>query len=97
MHLPHGCRMVWSYFGGGHGKGDHDGASVVLKQEIRKEQMNMDSVQFQKATNVVAFFERKKNEHHVIYPKCKEGCGLILSSSKASRCGLYNKFGLQED
>jgi predicted membrane protein len=35
--LPHGCHMVWSYFGLGHGKGFHDGVGVVLKQEICKE------------------------------------------------------------
>jgi len=29
--LPHGCRMVWSYFGSGHGKGVHDGAGAILK------------------------------------------------------------------
>jgi hypothetical protein len=63
--------MVWSYFGSGHGKGDHDGVDVILKQQIQKEQMNMDSVQLQNVTNVVAFFERKQNEHHVIYPNVR--------------------------
>jgi len=29
--------MVWSLFGFGHGKGVHDGASALLKQEILKE------------------------------------------------------------
>jgi len=29
--LLHGCRMIWSYFGFGHGKGMHDGVCVVLK------------------------------------------------------------------
>jgi hypothetical protein len=38
--------MVWSYFGSGHGKGVHDGARVVFKQNIIKKQMNMDSTQF---------------------------------------------------
>jgi hypothetical protein len=38
---------------------------------MRKEQMNMDSVQLQNVTNVVAFFERKQNEHHVIYPNVR--------------------------
>jgi hypothetical protein len=32
--LPHGYQMVWSFFGFSHGKGVHDGASAVLKQEI---------------------------------------------------------------
>ncbi len=34
MHLPHGCKMVWSYFNSGPGKGVHDELGVVLKQEI---------------------------------------------------------------
>ncbi len=43
IHLSHGCQMVWSYFGSGHGKGVHDMAGVVLKQEIQKEQLTMNS------------------------------------------------------
>jgi hypothetical protein len=35
--------MVWSYFGNGCGKGIHDGVRVILKYEIQKEQMNMNS------------------------------------------------------
>jgi plasmid stability protein len=35
--------MVWFYFGSGHGKGVHDGVRTILKQEIQKEQMNMNS------------------------------------------------------
>jgi hypothetical protein len=35
--------MVWSYFGSGHGKGVHDRAGVVLKQEIQKENLIMNS------------------------------------------------------
>jgi len=29
--LPHGCPMVWSYFGSSHGNGVHDGVGVILK------------------------------------------------------------------
>ncbi len=36
IHLLHGCRIVCSYFGSGHGKGVHNGAGVVLKHEIKK-------------------------------------------------------------
>jgi hypothetical protein len=35
--------MVWSYFGSGHGKGVHDKVGVILKQEIPKEQLTMNS------------------------------------------------------
>ncbi len=31
VHLPHGCRMVWSYFGNGHGNGVYDGTWAMLK------------------------------------------------------------------
>jgi len=36
-HLKYGCRMLWSYFGLGHGKGVHDGVGANLKQETKKE------------------------------------------------------------
>lgn len=43
----------------GHGKGVHDGARIVLKQEIQKKQLSMDSAKLQNVANVVAFCERK--------------------------------------
>jgi hypothetical protein len=39
--------MVWSYFGSGYGKGVHDGAEAMLKQEIWKEQLTMDNMKLQ--------------------------------------------------
>jgi hypothetical protein len=41
-HLRYGCQMLWSYFGSGHGKGVHDGVRTILKQEIWKEQLQID-------------------------------------------------------
>ncbi len=49
----------------------HDGAGVVLKQETRKEQMNMDDKIFQNASDVVSFYESKQMEEHVAYPNAK--------------------------
>lgn len=63
--------MVWSYFGNGHGKGVHDGASATLKQEIKKEQMIMDGERLQNATYDVAFCEQIQNEQHVAYPNVR--------------------------
>jgi hypothetical protein len=37
--LPLGCQIVWNYFAMGHGKGEVDGAGVLLKRELRKEQL----------------------------------------------------------
>jgi hypothetical protein len=49
--------MVWSYFGSGHGKGVHHGVGVVLKQELKQNQMRMDGERLQSVVNVVAFCE----------------------------------------
>jgi hypothetical protein len=38
-------------------KGVHDGTGVVLKQEIKKEQMKMDGERPQSVIDVVAFCE----------------------------------------
>lgn len=63
--------MVWSFFGSGHGKGVHDGAGAVLKQEIRKQQLNMDSPRMQNAADVVAFCKKKQTEEHAAYPNVR--------------------------
>lgn len=66
--LRNGCCMAWSYFGSGHGKGVHDGAGAVLKQEIREEQSNIDSpYRLQNAADVVAFCLQKQGEEHAAY------------------------------
>jgi hypothetical protein len=49
--------MVWSYFGNGHGKGVHDGAGVVLKQEIKKKKKRMDDERLQNVVDIMAFCE----------------------------------------
>jgi hypothetical protein len=52
--------MVWSYFGSSRGKGVHDVVGAILKQKIRKEQLNMECrTQFQCVTDVVVFYNRK--------------------------------------
>ncbi len=50
-----GCQILWSFFGSGHGKGPHDGARVVVKIFIRKEQFNAHGVKLHNAEEVVAF------------------------------------------
>ena len=70
--LPNGCRMVWSYFGSGHGKGTHDGAGAMLKCAIRKEEMNFESrTKLQTAADVVSFCNRKEQEEHRAYAKVR--------------------------
>ncbi len=60
--------MMWSYFGNGYEKRVRDRDGVVVKQEIWKEHMRMDSEQLQNAADVVAFYEREQNEQHAAYP-----------------------------
>jgi hypothetical protein len=63
--------MVWSYFGLGHGKGVHDGAGIIFKQEIRKEQLNVDGRKLQCATNMVSICEKRQMEEHLAYPNAR--------------------------
>jgi hypothetical protein len=51
--------MVWSYFGSGHGKGVHDEVGAILKQEIQKEQLIMNSQRFHCVVDAIDFCKRK--------------------------------------
>jgi hypothetical protein len=59
--------MVWSYFGSGHNKGVHDGVKALLKQEIEKEQLDMDGRRFLCVVDVVPFCEKRQMEEHLAY------------------------------
>jgi len=47
--LPEGCQMSCNYFASGHGKGEVDGASALLKRELFKEQLKPNGRQLQNA------------------------------------------------
>jgi hypothetical protein len=32
LDMTRGCKMMWNFFGSGHGKGLHDGAKVVVER-----------------------------------------------------------------
>ena len=53
-----GTEMTWSFFGFGHGKGEHDGAGAVVKRALTHEQLKSDGVILQQAVDVVQFLER---------------------------------------
>jgi hypothetical protein len=59
--------MFWSYFGFEHGKGVHDGANTILKQDIKKEYLNMDPRKPQNDVDVVSFCQKWRMEEHVMY------------------------------
>ncbi len=53
--MTNGCKTTWNFFGSGHGKGLHDGAGVVIKRLIRKEQPDANGAKLQNAKEVVQF------------------------------------------
>jgi hypothetical protein len=48
-----GCKMKWSFFGNGHGKGPHDGAKTFITCFIRCEQLNAHGVKLQNVKEVI--------------------------------------------
>lgn len=52
--IPH----VWSFFGSGHGKGEHDGAKACIKHALRKCKMNYKGVRINNAHDVVEWCKR---------------------------------------
>ncbi len=46
---------MWNFFGLNHGKGPHNGASVVIKIFIQHEQLNSYGTKLQNVANVVGF------------------------------------------
>jgi hypothetical protein len=56
--------MCWNYFASGHGKGEVDGASALLKRKIRKEQINYDGRKLQTATEIVQFLREQSSRVH---------------------------------
>jgi hypothetical protein len=48
-------KILWNFFGSGHGKGPHDGGGVVIKQFLRRKQFNPQGKKLQNVMEVVAF------------------------------------------
>ncbi len=44
--LPFGCQIVWNYFAISLGKGEVDGARMLLQKEVHKEQIKPNVKQF---------------------------------------------------
>ena len=62
--MTNGCSMLWSFFESGHGKGPHDGASVVVKCFIRREQLKPYGVKLQSAGDYRAPPLEECPQHH---------------------------------
>jgi hypothetical protein len=53
--MTNGCKMMWFFFGSGHGKGLRDRASAVIKRFIQREQLNTHGEKLTNAKKVVSF------------------------------------------
>jgi hypothetical protein len=51
--------MIWNYFSTSHGKGEVNGASALLKREIRKKLIKPNPKKFQFTFDVVNFLKEK--------------------------------------
>jgi hypothetical protein len=60
---PKDVEMIWNYFANGHGKGEIDGASVLLKHEIHKEQFRPQAQNLANIHDIVTF--------------CQQGIGIM--------------------
>ena len=52
-----GMHMMWSFSASGHGKGEHDGASAVIKRTLTHEELKPNEAPLKCAADVVKFFE----------------------------------------
>jgi hypothetical protein len=53
--LTQGCKLLWSYYGTGHGKGEWDGAGTVVKRALRMEQLRNPNQRLYNAMDWVTF------------------------------------------
>jgi hypothetical protein len=53
------------FFASGHGKGEHDGAGVVVKKELQKEQLRLNVAPLQNAQDVVKFLKETFAKEYV--------------------------------
>jgi hypothetical protein len=56
--MTNAYKMIWSFFGSGHGKGPHDGARVVIKRFLKKEQLNVHGEKLQNVEKVVTLLKK---------------------------------------
>lgn len=49
--------MLWSYFGAGHGKGEHDGMGAAVKKWLRHYQLQWCGVDLNNALDVVSLLQ----------------------------------------
>jgi hypothetical protein len=51
--LPFGCDMIWNFFATRHRNGEVDGFRVLLKRELKKEQIKPHGQKLQNASDCV--------------------------------------------
>ena len=55
--LTSGCKMLWNYYGTGHGKGEWDGVGAVVKRALKSEHLLNPHRRLQSAEDCVQFLD----------------------------------------
>jgi hypothetical protein len=63
---------VWNFFVTRHGKGEVDDAHVLLKHEVKKEQIELGGRKIKNVANVVAYLQVESNKYHVASSNVKK-------------------------
>jgi hypothetical protein len=58
FNINNGYKMIWFFFGCGHGKGPHDGARTIIKRFLKRKQLNVHGEKLQNAKEVVTFLKK---------------------------------------
>ena len=53
---------MWSFFGSGHGKGEHDGVGVVIKHALTAKQLNVNGIKLEDSHDVVEWLTWKMGD-----------------------------------
>ena len=71
--------MSWFFFGSGHGKGEHDGAGVVVKRTLTHEQLKPNGAILRCAADVVAFCQANLSQGApASYPSKERECARVF-------------------
>lgn len=64
--------MIWNFFATRHWKGEVDGSRVLLKRELKKEQIKPHGQKLQNASDFVQFLKSEFNKYHAAHAFAKK-------------------------
>lgn len=93
LKMTGGCKMCWSFFSIGHGKGPHDGVGVVMKRFLCRKQLSAHGAKLQNIKEVVMFLQTylstRPNQHIVVHANHSKESFYVSGLKMWIRCFLY--------